>query len=53
MKAKSENKVQGRYSGSQLSESPRANTVTGARKSGMPTKGTEVKFDYSKAKLRG
>ena len=53
MKAKSENKVIGRYGGSQLKEGPRANTVTGARKSGSSNKGTEVKFDYSKAKLRG
>jgi len=51
-KAKSENKVIGRYEGTQLKQGPRASTVMGDKAQGKSTKGTEVKFEYSKYKIK-
>ena len=51
-KAKGENVILGRYERTQLKETPRISTMNGGKKEGVPTKGTEAKFDYTQSKLR-
>ena len=49
-KAKGENTFSGRYEGQQVKETPRADKT---KKESSTVTGTEAKFDYSKAKIRG